>query len=84
MLCSDVSSSLSRSTYVERGVRSPALPQHFADADAEFFVDDDDFASGDQFAVGEDVDRVACFLVEGDDRAFAQGEEVFDEEIRSA
>ena len=54
------------------------------DADAEVLVDDHHFALGDRPAVDQDVDLLAGQLVELDDRAGGQGQDVADRQRRAA
>ncbi|WBL34988.1 hypothetical protein O0235_09310 [Tepidiforma flava] len=54
------------------------------DADAEVFIDDDDFAAGDEAVVDEDVDGFAGDAVEFDDGAGAEAEDFGDGEAGPA
>src|ERR1700694_3597329 len=58
------------------GREPPRLADDFGDTDAELLIHPDHFASGDQCAVHGHVDRLASQLVQLDDAARAQGQDV--------
>lgn len=54
------------------------------DSHAEVIVQDEDFASCDQFFVDEDIDGVTGEFIEFDDGSFGEFEDVFDKHFRSS
>src|SRR5438445_4932042 len=65
------------------GRQPPSLADHLGDADAELLVHDDHLATRDQRSVYRYVDRLTRQLVQLDDTARAQRQDLADRHVRS-
>ncbi len=55
--------------------------EDFGNSNAEIVVEHEHFAAGNQPAVHEYVDGIACQFIEGDHRPFAKLEDILDQQL---